>query len=137
MSEYRCLAADGVVMHGDGIVLLERSVEPYRGYWVLPGGMVEMDETAREACRREVKEEVDLEVEVMDFVGLYDDLGRDSRGNVSAAYVCRSVGDQEPRALEEAGDVGVYPPDDLPRMGFDHSEIVRDSLEVIDEEGVP
>lgn len=130
MADYRVLATDGFVWMPDGVVLLERSHPPHEGKWVLPGGLVERGEAAREACSREVKEEVGLDVRVGEFVGLYDDPGRDPRGNASAAYVCRPR-DGEPRALEEATAVGVFPPDELPVMGFDHREIVGDALGVV------
>ncbi len=129
--DLRCLAADAVVVEDGHVLLMERAVEPCRGCWVLPGGMVERDETAREACVREVKEEVDVEVAVEDFVGLYDDPGRDRRGNVSACFLCRKR-DGEPRAREEARRVERHPLDELPSMGFDHREMVEDATAMID-----
>jgi 8-oxo-dGTP diphosphatase len=127
--DLRHLAADAVVLTSDGVVLLERNHPPYEGRWVLPGGMVERDETAREAAVRETREEVGLVVDVTGFVGLYDDPDRDSRGTVSAAYRCRPADDAaSPEAREEARRVATFPVDDLPAMGFDHEAIVRDAL---------
>jgi len=49
-------------MDGDGNVLL---VNPtYKPGWELPGGVVEADESPADACRREVREELGLDVEV-------------------------------------------------------------------------
>lgn len=129
MHDTRALATDGVVLVDGEVVLLERNHEPYEGHWVLPGGMVHPEERASESCVREVREEVGLDVAVEWFVGLYDAPDRDPRDNVSAAYRCRSVGDGDPRALEEARRVDTFPPDDLPEMGFDHREIVADALD--------
>lgn len=129
---YRCLAADAVVVDDGRVLLMERDVEPYEGCWVLPGGMVERDETAREACEREVKEEVGVDVDVGAFVGLYDSPGRDRRGNVSAAYLS-TLESGEPRALEEAAEVEWFTVDDAPEMGFDHGEILADAREILDE----
>jgi 8-oxo-dGTP diphosphatase len=95
---------------------------------VLPGGLVEPDETAREACVREVNEEVGLDVAVEEFVGLYDDPDRDERGNVSAAYRCAPITDDAPEPREEARQVRTFDPPDLPKMGFDHEQIVADAL---------
>lgn len=95
---------------------------------MLPGGLVERDETAREACVRETREEVGLDVMVEAFVGLYDDPDRDERGNVSAAYRCIPVGDDTPVAQEEARRVETFEPTALPELGFDHEEIVTDAL---------
>lgn len=124
----RALAADAVIDLEGEVVLLERDHPPFAGEWVLPGGLVEPDETARQACTREAAEEVGLEVAVDAFVGLYDDPDRDERGNVSAAYLCSPVTDEPPVARDEARRVATFAPADLPAMGFDHRRIVADAF---------
>ena len=73
MAEIRALATDAVVVLEEEVVLLKRAHSPFEGSWVLPGGFVEPDETTREACVREVNEEVGLNVTTKELVGLYDD----------------------------------------------------------------
>jgi 8-oxo-dGTP diphosphatase len=128
MVEVRALTTDAVIVLDGEVVLLERAHSPFEGSWVLPGGLVEPDETAREACVREVKEDTGLDVAVEEFVGLYDDPSRDERGNVSAAYRCTPVSDDAPEPREEARQVRTFDPTDLPKMGFDHEQIVTDAL---------
>jgi 8-oxo-dGTP diphosphatase len=127
-SDLRALATDAVVLTGEGVVLLERDHPPHEGEWVFPGGMVERDERARTACVRETREEVGLDVRPVSPVGLYDDPNRDSRGNVSAAYLCVPRGDGEPTAREEARRVDTFDPEDPPTMGFDHATILADAI---------
>jgi len=125
----RPLATDGVVLVDGEVLVMERTHDPYEGHWVLPGGFVERDERARDACVREVREEVGLDVTVERFVGLYDDPGRDERGTVSAAYRCRpAAGTPDPEPREEARQVHTVDPGDLPPMGFDHATIVEDAF---------
>jgi len=127
--ETRALATDAVVLLDGQLVLMERAHDPYEGSWVLPGGLVEPDERAREACVRETREEVGLAVEPTSFVGLYDDPDRDERGNVSAAYFCwPAEPNQTPQAREEARQVEAFDPDELPELGFDHGKTVRDAM---------
>ncbi len=128
MENRRALATDAVISLEGEVLLLERDHRPFEGRWVLPGGLVERDETAREACTREVEEEVGIAVDVREFVGLYDDPERDDRGNVSAAYRCVPRGEADPEPREEARRVATFDPADLPAMGFDHERIVRDAL---------
>ena len=128
MVEVRALTADAVIELEEGVLLLERNHPPFEGHWVLPGGLVEQDETTREACVRETKEEVGLDVTVEDFVGLYDDPNRDERGNVSAAYRCTPTGDETPQPREEARQVETFDPADLPETGFDHERIVTEAV---------
>lgn len=130
MPDARALATDAVVVVVDGeVLLMERDHDPYENQWVLPGGLVEQGETARAACVRETDEEVGLEVETTEFVGLYDEPVRDPRGNASATYRCEPTDDAaDPEAREEAAAVETFPPEDLPEMGFDHGEIIRDAF---------
>lgn len=130
MESIRALATDAVILMEGDVVLLERNHPPFEGQWVLPSGLVERNETAREGCIREVHEETGLNVDVVEFIGLYDDPDRDERGNVSAAYRCRVRDGTTPAAREEADQIQRFDPTDLPEMGFDHRQIVRDAVDV-------
>lgn len=126
----RPLGTDAVILLDGELVMLERTHEPYEGSWVLPGGYVETDERAREACVRETREEVGLDISPITFLGLYDAPDRDRRNTVSAAFLCRpSEPDQTPEPLEEAKTVETVDPERLDgrEIGFDHREIIRDA----------
>jgi len=50
----------------------------YKNYWSIPGGVVDIDESPRVACIREIKEEVGIDVDhlrfiSMDYCGKHDD----------------------------------------------------------------
>jgi len=128
MVDVRALTTDAVIVLDGDILLLERNHPPFEGSWVLPGGLVEPNETARQACVREAKEEVGLDITIEDFVGLYDDPERDERGNVSAAYRCSPSDDATPTPREEARQVQTFDPTELPKTGFDHAQIISDAL---------
>jgi ADP-ribose pyrophosphatase YjhB (NUDIX family) len=56
----------------DGRVLLtRRAIEPARGLWTFPGGYVDWGEDVAAAARREMVEEVRLDVEIGQLVGIY------------------------------------------------------------------
>lgn len=129
IDDVRPLAADAVVVHDGDVLLLQRNHPPHEGEWVLPGGFVDPGETARAAAERETREEVGLDVEATAFVGLFDEPGRDERGNVSAAYRCRPLAAAPaPEPVEEARRVDWFDPGELPAMGFDHGVIVGDAV---------
>lgn len=62
------IAATVVIEHQDGIVLVQRDIEPDRGMWHLPIGHAEFGEEPAEAARREGFEETGLVLDDMRFL---------------------------------------------------------------------
>jgi 8-oxo-dGTP diphosphatase len=124
------VAVDGVIeiYHEgtfQGIVLIERKNPPY-GH-ALPGGFVDIGECVEDALKREMKEEVQLEVEIVDLLGVYSNPKRDSRFHtVSIVYICKA--EQNPVAADDAKAAAVMSLHDLQDMDlvFDHNEIISD-----------
>jgi ADP-ribose pyrophosphatase YjhB (NUDIX family) len=51
-------AVAGIIEFNGGILLVRRNHEPRKGFWDLPGGFIDYNETAEEALVRELKEEL-------------------------------------------------------------------------------
>jgi 8-oxo-dGTP diphosphatase len=111
---------------GRPIVLIERANPPHG--FALPGGFVDVGERLERAAVREAAEETGLVVTLKVLLGCYSDPGRDSRGGTaSAVYVAEAVG--EPRAMDDAKALAVFPIDKLPsELAFDHALILADYL---------
>ncbi len=63
----------GAVVAEDGRVLLcRRAIEPRRGFWTLPAGYLELDETTAEGARREAMEEAGADIALDGVLALYD-----------------------------------------------------------------
>lgn len=49
-------------------MLVERALDPGKGLWDLPGGFVDLGETLEESTRREIKEELGIELSELKYV---------------------------------------------------------------------
>jgi ADP-ribose pyrophosphatase YjhB (NUDIX family) len=52
------------------VLLCKRAIEPRRGYWTLPAGFMENNETTSEAARRETLEEAGARIEIHELFSL-------------------------------------------------------------------
>jgi len=85
-----------VVIHQGLVALVRRGAEPRRGEWSIPGGLVELGETLRQAAEREALEEIGLAVEAGEVLEVFENLQRDSQGKILYHFVvvdfeCRFV----------------------------------------------
>lgn len=55
------------------ILLVKRKFDPKKGYWDLPGGFIEPGEDLDLSSKREIKEELGLDIEITKIVGVYAD----------------------------------------------------------------
>jgi mutator protein MutT len=113
------LGVGALIFRDDRILLVERGKEPLKGYWSLPGGVVETGETLEQAIRREVCEETNLEIEVIRTIEIFERIIRDQEGRpeyhyVLIDYLCRSnCGEAHP--ADDAAQVQWVRREDLPR----------------------
>ncbi len=149
MSDYKCkehtvdvvaeLYVKGVF---EGIVLVKRGREPFKGWWGLPGGHVNYDEVdpsgkylpAAHAALREACEETGLEVHGLSYLDHYNNWGRDtSQQRINTAFIGHSYVEsvEDTVAGDDAVDVMVVRYKDVPcNLAFDHNEIIEYAREV-------
>ena len=106
-----------VCLDREGRVLLtRRGVEPRVGAWDLPGGFVDEREHPLEALRRELREETGLEVEPLDFLGIWmDRYGGESTAQttLNLFWTARVVGGEAAPA-DDVAELAWLRPNELP-----------------------
>jgi len=108
------------------ILLIQRKHGPYEGVWALPGGFVEMEETLKFACQRELFEETGIkDVELNQFF-TFDAVDRDPRHRtISTVFYGRVPETLDVKGGDDAAKADWFPIISLPPMAFDHAEIVH------------
>ena len=100
--------------------MVRRGGEPFKGWWSLPGGLVETGETLAAAVCREVREETGLEARPLGVLEIFERIMRDEDGApeyhyVLIDYVCRASGGTL-RAGDDAAGVEWVRRRDLPQL---------------------
>jgi 8-oxo-dGTP diphosphatase len=123
------LTVDCVISDAAGnIVFVRRKYDPFKGSYALPGGFVEIGETVEDACRREIREETNLELNDMRLVGVYSKPGRDPRRHtVTIAFAARADLSRL-KAGDDAADAVAIGDWRDHALAFDHRQIVEDAL---------
>lgn len=82
-----------IIYKENKVLMLQRARDPFKNYWVLPGGYVKSEETSKEAIVREAKEETGLEIKSLEILGDYGGY-YDPRGfHLDIIYTSRSQGE--------------------------------------------
>ena len=105
------------------MLVWERAREPQAGAWALPGGYLEPTETLEDSIRRHLAAKVDVrELSHLEQLGTWSAPARHpAERQLATAYLGLVPADVDPAVPE---DTAWHPVDRLPRMAFDHGEIV-------------
>ena len=131
------VTTDCVIFGFDGmklnVLLIERGVDPYKGRWAFPGGFLNMDESADEGARRELKEETNLSAAYVEQFGTFSDPNRDPRERVITIAYFALVKLQDVKGGDDAAKAQWFPMDQIPQLAFDHDRILRKAMDCLRE----
>ena len=109
------------------MLLVKRAIQPFLGWWDIPGGFLEEDEHPGTGAIREVREETGLEVRLTELLGFYmDRYSYDDTGSycLNIYFWAEVEGGREVPA-DDAAELAWFAPDELPgEIAFDHARVV-------------
>ncbi len=131
------VAVDAIVFgyskeEGVSILLIKRKYDPYKGAWAIPGGFVLDDESLEAAVARELQEETGVEINYLEQLYTFGKPDRDPRKRIlSVAYfgLVKSKQFEKLKASTDAADAAWFNYKKLPRLAFDHKEILKMAIE--------
>jgi 8-oxo-dGTP diphosphatase len=111
------------------VLLIQRGDDPYKGCWAFPGGFMNMDETTEQCAIRELEEETGMKVTGLRQIGSYSKVDRDPRGRtVTVAYLVVIDKPLPVIGQDDAAQAEWWPLSSLPKLAFDHDEIMADAI---------
>jgi 8-oxo-dGTP diphosphatase len=105
--------AQAVIVRDGHVLLGRRATDPGEGRWDIPGGFLHEGEDAVEALRREVREETGLEIELLEFLGTWNEAYWD-RIVLCLTWLARPAGGTE-RAGDDLDELHWFRDADRPR----------------------
>lgn len=131
------VTADCVVFSNDSdglsVLLIERANDPFKGCWAFSGGFMDMEENAEDCAKRELKEETGMEVRSLEYLGTFSEVNRDPRGRTITIAYYAVVEKTDVIGADDASQAKWFPIDSIPSLAFDHEEILRAALKVLND----
>lgn len=116
-----------LVPHNNGIVLVQRGVNPFKGSWCLPCGFVKKGEDPQGACIRETFEETGLNVELEKILYICNPSTWGDETNQIIFHFLGKVTDGTLKADDDAMEVAVFTEASLPEICFESHKKVIDA----------
>jgi 8-oxo-dGTP diphosphatase len=107
--------AGAIITNASGRVLMvKRAIEPFRGWWDLPGGFLEPTEHPSRAAIREAREELGVEVQITELIGMYVDTYQDATESILSVYYSVQIVSGTPSPADDALEIGWFGVHELP-----------------------
>ena len=116
----------GVIFDGASVLLAKRGQEPVKGTWSLPGGAVELGEKVIDALKREIREEIGIEIQVGGLIRVLDRIIQDEERRIRYHYVIvdywgwKTSG--EPKPGSDTSDICFVPLEEIQKKDI-HREV--------------
>ena len=123
------VTVDCVVVYNRSILLIQRKYTPFKNYFALPGGFVDIGETVEEACIRELYEETNVKIKKdLKLIGVYSNPKRDPQRNTISIAFLTKLKKIMINASDDALTAQFIKITNKIKLAFDHSAIIKDAL---------
>lgn len=106
-----------IIIKNNKLLLGKRNVEPGKNKWDVPGGFLNDGEHPEAGLKREMKEELGVDIKIKKFIGFFMDSymdGTDLYNTLCIHYLVNIIG-KEPKPLEEVSELKWFSLNSLPK----------------------
>lgn len=113
------------------ILLVKRSIDPFKDHWLLPGGAMREGRTLPQSVNDVLFNLTGIREISLEQVSCYSDIHRHPvKRVVSVSFYGLIKPEAHPVIPKNyISDIKWYPINELPKLGFDHDRLFRDALE--------
>jgi len=114
-----------VIDKKERILLVKRSIEPKAGFWCLPGGFIELNETPEQGALRELKEETSLSGKIEILLGVTINNSTQYHSVLMLGYLIKNYTGIL-KSGDDASDAAYFNYNELPEIAFEsHLKFIR------------
>jgi 8-oxo-dGTP diphosphatase len=119
-----------VVIHENRVLLTRRINPPFQGYWSLPAGFMDADETTQEAGERECREETGLSIRITKLLDVFNGREHPHGADIVLTYLGELTGGVL-QAGDDADQAEFFPLDLLPPLAFNTTRVTLEKLNIL------
>ena len=126
--------ASAIITKGNRVLLTKRAVDPKKGYWDAPGGFLEKDEQPKAGLKREIKEELAVDIKIIKMLGIYtgEYLQKHPESTLNIYYLAK-ITKGKMRPADDVTESRWFAKNELPKkLAFQNNrEALRDWLRIV------
>ncbi|MEM7575732.1 MAG: NUDIX domain-containing protein [Bacteroidota bacterium] len=117
------------------ILLVKRAIEPFKDFWMLPGGALQEGMTLEGTAENVLLQLVDVTDIYMQQIGTYSDINRHpvKRVITTGYYALVKPENHRMKAGRYVSEAQWFPVQEVTVLGFDHKRIMDDALSILKE----
>ncbi|MEM9856713.1 MAG: NUDIX domain-containing protein [Bacteroidota bacterium] len=115
------------------LLLIQKLAEPFKGFWLLPGGIMQEGKTTEEAVKSVLLNLTGLKNIHQEQVYCYSDVNRHPLKRVITISYYGLINPENHPIIKQKHVSGVewFRLDELPELGFDHEQLIKDALNLL------
>jgi len=113
---------DLVIFKRKRVLLTKREINPYKGFWHLPGTIIRRNEKIEHAVKRAAKSELNVNVKIKNYVGCFESINK-FRHDISLGFIVSIQNDSKIKTDFQSTDIEFY--EKLPKkIPLHHKQII-------------